>query len=106
MISIGKEVEIPLTDWEKERIAMKQKYMITKKEACGEPEDTFTVGDTEYTIKFVVKRRLAVVAHYYWKEEGAHTPEEFIRNWEEQYGEYNPKDTVYQHTFVENLKDE
>ena len=94
-------ISIPFNDWSKERIKAGQKCATSRYKRYGKPGDTFMVDGETYELTHVVKRRLGIVAYYYFEEEGAKNPQEFIQIWEEIHPKrgFIPDDIVWYHAF-------
>lgn len=72
---------VPMNDWSVERLEQGRKTATTRTERYGEPGDRFEAAEQTYELTHVVEVPLAVVAEYFYSEEGAESPDEFVEVW-------------------------
>jgi len=82
------EISIPMNGWSKEGLRDGRKTATTRTERYGEPGDRFTVEFDDgvrqtYVLTHVVKIPLETVAEDFYDEEGAESPTEFKKVWED-----------------------
>ena len=78
-----KKINIPFTDWSKEHIRYGLKCATTRTKKYGNKGDYFYVDDIKYRLVEVKKLRLSFITYYLYDKEGAESPEEFIKVWNE-----------------------
>lgn len=80
-----REVKIPFNEWSVKQIKNGQKCCTSRREPKGEPDDWFILDGQKYVLTDVHARRLGWVAEQHFYEEGASSPEEFIKVWNKIY---------------------
>lgn len=99
------EIKIPFNEWSKSRMCIKECTSRNKK--YGEIGDTFSVRidsmDYKYQITCIEKLTLKFVARYLYLLEGASSPSEFIKVWEDIHPVigFVPTQKVWVHVFKE-----
>jgi hypothetical protein len=105
-------VMIPFNDWSKDRLERGMKSATSRNKKYGLPGHRFRVRlkGTLHTYELidVVFMSLKDVAQKHWREEGAESPGEFIKVWNEIHPRkrFDPDHYVYFHKFKEVEKDE
>jgi len=95
-------VKIPFNAWSTDRLAKGQKMSTSRTSQFGRVGDTFTTGGRTFEITSVVKKSLNDIAHNYYLDEGAKSPEEFQQVWESLHpGGFKPSQMVFFHQFRE-----
>lgn len=74
-------IKIPFNEWSMERLASGQKTCTTRSKRYGNPGDTFYAGKSLHKIKEVLQFPLWFVRDFLWYQEGAKSPEEFVKIW-------------------------
>ena len=77
------EIKIPFNGWSIERLRDGTKFATCRNKKYGDKGDYFRIDDWIGEIKFVVKVPLWFVRAWLYKTEGADSPEEFVRVWEQ-----------------------
>ncbi len=95
-------IKIPFNNWSIERLRDGRKTATSRTKKYGVPGDMFITTDgTIFELEAIVKKTLHDVAYYFFKEEGAKDPHEFMDVWNELHPKkgfvHNQK--VYFHTF-------
>lgn len=95
-------IKIPFNDWSIERLRDGRKTATSRNKKYGVAGDTFiTTDSTIFELDAIVKKSLHDVAYYFFKEEGAKDPHEFMDVWKELHPKkgFVPEQKVYFHTF-------
>jgi len=96
------KIRIPFNEWSKKRL-VHAKIATSRYKRYGKKGDTFSVGDYDYRIDFVVKLPLWFITYYLYRTEGAESPEEFQKVWANIHPKkgWLPEDEVWYHCFNE-----
>lgn len=95
------EIKIPFNDWSIERLRDGIKTVTSRNKMYGVAGDTFIVDDMKFELEITVQKTLHDVAYYFFKEEGAIDPHEFMDVWTELHPKkgFVANQKVYFHTF-------
>ncbi len=97
------KIIIPFKKWNREKVALNLIRCTTRTHRAGKPGDNFFIGATEFVLTDVLETTLRIVARDFWQEEGAESPEEFIKVWVGLHpiNKWKPEQKVYLHWFAE-----
>lgn len=76
-----KEIQIPFNKWSAERLSSGQKVCTSRTKKYGEPMDFFVVDGKRYVLMRILELPLWFIVRYLWHQEGASSPEEFVKVW-------------------------
>lgn len=101
------KIEIPFNEWSKERLRLKTKLATTRNKRYGKIGDTFVVQwvhpniDYEFELLAVFRLKLYDVASQLYYIEGANSPKDFRKVWEDIHPRagWQPDKLVYVHLF-------
>ncbi|MCG2737746.1 MAG: hypothetical protein L6282_15285 [Candidatus Methanoperedenaceae archaeon] len=93
---------IPFNEWSQERLLLGSKTATSRTSQYGKIGDTFQAGDKTFELTDVSRKSLEDIAQNHYLDEGAKSPEEFIRVWNSLHPKgFDPKQVVYFHKFKE-----
>jgi len=95
------EIKIPFLHQFKKQLQDGDKVATTRTKRYGQKGDTFTIFDTRFKIVQIIPTPLSIIAEFFYKPEGFHTPEQFIECWKQIHPRkgYVPDQKVYLHIF-------
>lgn len=101
------KVKVPFTSWSEDKLNKGLKTATTRRFKLGEVNDTFFIytrqGRKRFVFTKIMRVKLHVVHHYYYKQEGCNTKREFEEVWinRHPYRKLDPEWKVWLHLFEE-----